>query len=242
LIKRNLTVFASIFRGEKFIDGYLNNLKNQTIFNQINCIFVHAAFEDDISTQNKIKEFCLKYKNAKSINFKKDPGLYQCWNIAIKEATTEFVTNWNIDDRKPDFGLEILYKEISKDKSLDLIYGYTYISNIPNEKYIENSYEKIYPCLPHSFHNLLMNNSPHCMPMWRKDLHERFGFFDEKYESAADGDMWLKACANGAKMKMLNHPIGLYYDNPDGKSTNKENLNRMIEEVTQMRRKYLKLL
>ena len=54
--------------------------------------------------------------------------------------------------------------------------------------------------------------------------------------------MWLKACANGAKMKMLNHPIGLYYDNPDGKSTNKENLNRMIEEVTQMRRKYLKLL
>lgn len=220
----------------------MDNLENQTIFNNIKCIFVHAKFQDDIFTNNQIKKFCLKHKNVEYITIEKDPGLYACWNIALKKTQTEFVTNWNIDDRKPNFGLEILYKEISKIPLLDLVYGYTYVSEIPNEKYIENSYEKVYPCFEHSFKNLLINNSPHCMPIWRTDLHQRFGFFDENYESAADGDMWLKACVGEAKIKMINHPVGLYYHNPKGKSTDPATLQKMINEVIEMRKKYFKYL
>lgn len=238
----DLTVFSSIFNGKDFIDGYLDNIKEQSIFPNIKIIFVHANYENDIYTQNKIYNFLEKYENIEYIKIEKDPGLYGCWNIAIQNTKTEFVTNWNIDDRKSCFGLEILWKEIVKDKTLDLVYGYTYVSNIPNEKYIENSYEKIYPCLPHSFKNLMLNNSPHCMPMWRTDLHKKFGFFDEKYQSASDGDMWLKACSKGANFKMVNHPVGLYYHNPNGKSTNQKTLEKMINEVSEMRNKYIKYL
>lgn len=238
----SLTVFSSIFRAANFIDEYLKNLEQQTIFKNIKCIFVNPSCIEDESTTKKIENFCKKYSNTTHLKIEKDPGLYNCWNLAIKLAETEFITNWNVDDRKSDFGLDILYKEISKDKTIDLVYGYTYVSNIPNEKYIENSYEKIYPCLPHSFKNLLINNSPHCMPMWRKDLHEKFGFFDENYKTAADGDMWLKACVGGAKIKMINHPVGLYYYNPDGRSTKNETLKEMIKEVQEMREKYKKYL
>lgn len=203
---------------------------------------MHADFKNDKSSEKILDKFAAENSNVKYIKLENDPGLYSAWNIAIQNSHTEFITNWNVDDRKSNFGLEVLYKEIIKDRSIDLVYGYTYVSTKPNEKYIENSYEIIYPCLPHSFQNLLINNSPHCMPMWRKDLHERFGLFDNNYKTAADGDMWLKACAGGAKMKMINHPIGLYYHNPEGRSTKEETIKEMIKEVQEMREKYKKYL
>lgn len=237
-----ITVFSSVFQGEKFIDGYLENLEEQTIFPNIECIFIHAKSSSDKYTLARLETFSKKHKNVKYIKLENDPGLYACWNKAVRMSQTEWITNWNIDDRKFNFSLELFGNILLKNKNLDIIYGYTFVSEIANEKYIDNDFSKIYPCLPHSLKNLLINNSPHCMPMWRKDLHDRFGYFDENYKSASDGDMWLKACVNGANIKMINHPVGLYYNNPTGKSTQKDTLKEMVEEVRIMREKYIKFL
>jgi hypothetical protein len=80
------------------------------------------------------------------------------------------------------------------------------------------------------------------MPLWKKSLHDRIGFFDESYKTAADGDLWLRAAASGCRIRMINHPVGLYYENPTGRSTNPKTLQKMIEEVQCMRSKYLKYL
>ena len=96
----------------------------------------------------------------------------------------------------------------------------------------------ISPWSPHSVENLIMNNSPHCMPLWKKSLHDRYGYFDEKYLTAADGDLWLRCAVAGCKISMINHPVGLYYENPNGRSTNPETLQEMVEEVQRMRAKY----
>jgi hypothetical protein len=74
--------------------------------------------------------------------------------------------------------------------------------------------------------------------MWKKSIHDRFGFFDDKYLTAADGDMWLRIAQGGAKIKMVNHPVGLYYHNPTGRSSNPETLQKMVDEVMKMRSKY----
>ena len=107
---------------------------------------------------------------------------------------------------------------------------------------MENSYKEIYPILQHSLQNLLNNNSPHCMPLWRKNLHDRFGYFDESYKTASDGDFWLRCAIGGAIIEMINHPVGLYFENPEGRSTNPETLQTMIQEVQSMRQKYITLL
>lgn len=210
---------------------------NQSIFNDIEFLFV-----DCCSMQNE-KEYILpltyKYNNVKYHKLDQDPGLYASWNIAIKMCNSTLISNWNIDDRKNIHSLEILSKAFDRDQSLDMAYGITYVSNIANEKYEDNSYENIYPCLPHSLHNLLLNNSPHCMPMWKKNLHDRFGWFDETYKTASDGDMWLRCAVGGARIKMINHPVGLYFHNPTGRSTNPAHLNEMINEVNSMRQKYI---
>jgi len=229
------TIFCSYKNGERFLDGYVENLLEQSIYRDLEFLFLDCDRNDN----NKIINLSKSNKNFKYIKLKQDPGLYASWNIAIKNSTTDYLSNWNIDDRKSSIGVEVLYNNLNKNKEIDLIYGPTYISKIPNEKYINNNFEEIFPCQPPSIKSFIQNNSPHCMPMWRKRIHEKFGYFNETYKIASDSDMWIRTLIGGGKAKMLNHPVGLYYYNPEGASTNPAKLKESVEEVNRMRSKYI---
>jgi hypothetical protein len=230
------SLFCSFYKGQKFVESYLENMLEQSIFASTEFVLLNCSSPEN--EEACILPFIKQYPNVKYYTLTEDPGLYTGWNYAIKLCSSNIIGNWNIDDRKNKDGLEILLNQFNKDPTLDLVYGLTYVSRIANEKYIDNSYNEIYPCLPHSFENLLRNNSPHCMPLWKKNLHNRFGYFNDEYSTAADGDFWLRCCVGGARIKMVNHPVGLYYDNPTGRSTNPETLQQMIREVQSMRSKY----
>lgn len=234
------SIFCSFYKGQNFIQSYLENLLNQSIFTEIEFILLNCNSPEN--EEKYILPLVKQYLNIKYYKLDKDPGLYAGWNHAVSLCSSDIIGNWNIDDRKNREGLEILLHQFDKDPELDIAYGLTYVSHIANEKYTHNSYNEIYPCLPHSFENLLRNNSPHCMPLWKKSLHDKFGYFDNKYLTAADGDFWLRCAVGGARIKMLNHPVGLYYENPTGRSSNPETLQQMIGEVQSMRSKYYKYL
>lgn len=234
------SIFCSFYKGEKFIEGYIKDMLKQTIFDDIEFIFL------DCNSPENEKDFIIpiadKFDNVNYYSLEKDPGLYAAWNRAVFLCSSNIIGNWNIDDRKPANSLEILLKEFTRTPNVDVVYGITYISEIANETYEDNDYSKVYPCLPHSLQNLFNNNSPHCMPLWKKDLHDRFGPFDENMYSAADGDFWLRCACRGAIIKMINHPVGLYYHNPNGRSTNPEHLTKAIAEVQKNRQMHLNYL
>jgi glycosyltransferase involved in cell wall biosynthesis len=209
----------------------------QSIFEQIEFIFLDCGSPEN--ERKIIRQYTKAFNNIKYYKLGKDPGLYAGWNIAIKKCTAPIIGNWNIDDRKNSEGIEIMLKQFERNADIDVVYGPTYISKKLNERYMDNDFSQVYPCLPHSLENLFRNNSPHCMPLWKKSLHDKYGFFDEKYKTAADGDFWLRCAIGGAIMKMVNHPVGLYFENPEGRSTNPETLKEMVEEVQNMRKFHL---
>lgn len=229
-------VFCSYFNASKFIDGYLENVLNQSIFSKVNFYFLDCA--SPCGSFEKIKKLSDKYKNIFLRKLDSDPGLYASWNICVDWIKEPILGNWNVDDRKTSWSLEVLRDSLLLDKEIDLVYGRTLISRKPNENYSSLSKIEYYPCLNHSFENLLLNNSPHCMPLWRKKIHEKCGYFDNELKTAADTDMWLRACKAGLKMKMINEDVGVYFENPEGRSTNPETLKEMVEEVFYVRDKY----
>ena len=236
-MKYKCSLFCSFYKGETFIKEYMLNCIEQSIFEKIEFIFLDCASPEN--ERQIIRTYTKAFDNIKYYKLDKDPGLYAGWNIAVKKCTSDIIGNWNIDDRKNSEGVEIMLKEFERKPDIDVVYGPTYVSKRANERYIENDFTQIYPCLPHSLENLFRNNSPHCMPLWKKSLHDKYGFFDEKYKTAADGDFWLRCAIGGAIMKMVNHPVGLYFENPEGRSTNPETLKEMIEEVNNMRKFHL---
>jgi hypothetical protein len=235
--KYKCSSFCSFFKGQKFIQSYLDNVLEQNLFNEIEFIFLDCASPEN--EKDYILPLTEKFENIKYFKLNKDPGLYAGWNEAVKLCTSSIIGNWNIDDKKSINSFEILLKAFERDPEVDIVYGLTYVSRIPNENYRDNNYQEIYPCLPHSFENLIRNNSPHCMPLWKASIHDRFGYFDESYKTASDADLWLRSCVGGARIQMVNHPVGLYYENPTGRSSNPETLQEMIREVYSMRSKYI---
>ena len=78
------------------------------------------------------------------------------------------------------------------------------------------------------------------MPMWRKNLHNKCGFFDETYKSAADWEFWLRCSFAGEKIKDVKEIIGLYYFNPKGLSTiDQGQTNWRNIETNKVRQKYM---
>ena len=236
-LQRKISVITSVYDGDEFIKPFLEDITSQTIFDKCELILVNAnspGNEEDV-----INEYLEKYDNIVYEKLDEDPGIYGTWNHALELATGEFVTNANLDDRKVINALEKHAKELYLNPDVDLVYADMLITDSPNETFDSNSSNgRKYTFPEYSFENLKMVNMPHASPMWRKKLHEEYGYFDTKYKSAGDWEMWLRVASKGSSFKKINDVLGLYYFNPKGISTNPDNFDWKREEEREVFEKY----
>jgi hypothetical protein len=121
----------------------------------------------------------------------------------------------------------------------DICYGHIAWSFKENEKFEENNLTNLYPCYDVNFATMMENNSPHCMPLWRKNLHNKFGKFDVTYETAADFDFWMRCLEAGCKFEKMYEVVGLYYYNPNGLSTSMKSTNMQEGSIIKNKFKHL---
>jgi len=233
----SVTCYCPIFKGGQFIKGYMEDMLRQTIFKEVQFFILDCASPDNEA--EIIEPYAKQHPNITYKRLDKDPGLYPAWNFCIQNTNGNFLTNWNVDDRKTPWSLEIMRDRLVLNDDIDLVYGNTVMSSIPNEIWSNITSKYTYICNEtDSWKDLLRNNNPHCMPMWRRSIHDRFGYFDEDYLTSSDADLWLKAAKGGSQMKKIDDTVGIYYYNPTGRSSNPETLKQMVYEVNEMRRKY----
>jgi hypothetical protein len=233
-MKYRVSVITSIFKAGKFIEHFLKDIKRQSIFNQ--CEFLLLDADSPESEFNLIKPYLL-FNNIKYINIGKC-SVYEAWNKGIGISSAQLLTNWNTDDRRAYDSLEKQVDFLENNLYSDVCYGQTIISYKENELFELCQSKEIYPAYDGNLENQLIHNSPHCLPVWRKSIHSRFGLFDTSYFSAADYDMWFKVLKGGGKLNKLEITTGIYYRNPSGISSNPETLQKAIAEVLAIRKKY----
>lgn len=237
-----ISIITSVFNGDEYIRPFLEDITKQTIFSE-KCELILINPNSPGNEEQVIKEYIEKYPN--NIVYKKlesDPGIYACWNIAAKLASGEYLTNANLDDRKSPTFMEELAKSLFVNKESDVVYADNLVTNKPNETFEKNSSNnQLYTTEEFNKEAMLRGNPPHCMPMWRKSLHDRFGYFEEKYRSASDWEFWLRCSFGGSVFKKINKPLGLYYFNPKGVSTNVENNNWKRQEEKEIFMKYFNI-
>ena len=237
-----ISIITSVYDGDEFIRPFLEDITSQTIFEE-KCELILINANSPGNEEAVINEYIKKYPN--NIVYKKleeDPGIYGVWNMAVKMATGEYLTNANLDDRKTPTSLEMHAKELFANKDVDLVYADMFLTEKPNEVFERNSSEgRRYNFADFSYDNLKMSNLPHAAPMWRKSYHEKYGYFDDKYRSAGDWEMWLRGASQGSKFKKIHNILGLYYFNPKGISTNPENFSWKDKEEKEIFMKYSKI-
>jgi len=235
-----ISLITSVYNGDEFIKPFLEDITKQTIFED-KCELILINANSPGNEEEVINEYLEKYPN--NIIYKKldtDPGIYSVWNIGVEMSTGEYLTNANLDDRKAPWSLEKHAKELYINDDVDLVYADMLITDKPNETWENNSAnERKYNFPEFSFDNLKMVNMPHASPMWRKSIHRKYGLFEQKYKSAGDWELWLRAASKGSKFKKISSsPLGLYYFNPTGISTNPENFSWKRKEEEEIYETY----
>lgn len=130
------------------------------------------------------------------------PPLYKAWNIAIKASNCDYITNANCDDHIYSGSYDEMAGILDNHPEIALVYG---------DNNIHNGNANIYKARPAADFQVLQK---FCiigpMPMWRKSLHEKYGYFDESYQICGDYEFWLRIAAGGEKFRHIPRSVGLY--------------------------------
>jgi len=233
-MKYRVSVLVSIFKAGKFINHFLQDIRRQSIFHECEFLLLDAGSPDQ---EYLSIEPYLSLPNIKYINIGNCP-VYEAWNKGVELSTSDLLTNWNTDDRRSYNSLKKQVEFLESNLDSDVCYGQTIISYKENESFEFCQSKEIYQALDGTLENQLIHNSPHCLPVWRKSIHKRFGVFDLSYFSGADYDMWFRVLKGGGKLSKMDITSGLYYRNPHGISSNEKTLQKAIDEVVLIRDKY----
>ena len=228
-----ISIITSLYKGSKFIDNFMKNIVSQTFFNKCELIILDANSPDK-EYEDCIQKYENIYSNIKYKKLKERLGVQETMNLAVKYSTGQFLTIANVDDLRNTNHIEFLAKLLTVNDNADLVYAgcYEAVDIVPHDQVNGFQSSQLYE---HSTYEFSKQNMIKClpgpMPMWRKSIHKTVGDFDKNLKYAADWDFWLRAVRSGSKFLKFEKIMGIYYNNPKGLSTSKDNaLERFQEE------------
>jgi glycosyltransferase involved in cell wall biosynthesis len=248
--KPRVSIITSVFKGDEYIEEFLRNITRQTVFNESELILINPNSPGN--EEAVIKMYMARHQNIIYKKLAYDPGLYEVWNMAIQKiACGEYITNANLDDRRSPEHLEKHIEALDANPDVDLVSAPLKVTNIPNETWENNSaFDTWFVGFPTYFSakdlfqkkwwdqengkdEITSQNLAHCMPLWRKSVHDKNGYFNEaEYGASADWEFWLRCARNGSKFMLLKEPLGLYLQDTNS-------YGRRFEETKKLEKKII---
>lgn len=230
-----VSAIVSTFNSEKFIQGCLDDLINQTLYNkgELEIIVINSGSQQN--EEEIVKEYQTKFGNIKYIKTERET-IYQAWNRGIKTASGKYITNANTDDRHRQDALEIMYTVLKENPNLDIVYADTYVTTKPNDFWESNSSKTETHWVSFDMDLILFGCFIGPQPMWKKELHEKYGYFKEDLHVVGDYEFWLRV-SRTAKFRHIEKTLGLYFYSPE--SAEHKNKSLTVQENTNVQNEYL---
>ena len=208
-----VSAIVSAYNSERFIRGCIEDLEAQTIADKLEIVIVDSCSPQD--ERAIVEEMQQKYRNIKYIRTEKRETVYAAWNRGIKAASGKYVTNANTDDRHRHDAFEVMVNELERKPEIALVYADVIITENENE-----TFDRHTPCGYFKWHdwdrNILLEQG--CFmgpqPMWRRSVHDEYGYFDESMVTSGDYEFWLRI-SQTHNFYHINTPLGLYLKSPE---------------------------
>ena len=115
-----VSVIVSTYNAERFLRGKLEDLEAQSIADDLEIIVIDSGSQQD--ERSIVEQFQGRYQNIRYLRTEQRETVYQAWNRGIRQATGEFVTNANTDDRMRHDGIETLVRALREHPECVLAY------------------------------------------------------------------------------------------------------------------------
>lgn len=209
-----VSAIVSTYNAERFIDGCLRNLVEQTLYAQGR---LEIIVIDSGSQQNEeaiVRRYQQQYANIRYIKTERET-IYAAWNRGVQVASGRYLTNTNTDDRRRSDALERMAEELEKQPQVALVYADSFATTRENDVFDTASICGVFrwPQFDRRLLFKLCYIGP--QPMWRKSLHEQYGLFDATMRSAGDYEFWLRISASET-FYHIPETLGLYLRSEQG--------------------------
>jgi glycosyltransferase involved in cell wall biosynthesis len=228
-----LSAIVSTYAAERFIRGCIEDLVTQTIADQMEIIVIDAYSPE--GEGEIVRELAARHPNIRYTRTSSRETVYQSWNRGIRMATGKYVTNANADDRHRTDGLQVLVGALESDPGAALAYGDVAITFRENQTFEEASRVLSYRWPDFDRRHLFRASFIGPQPVWRRNLHDRYGWFDPEFRSSGDYEFWLRL-ATQERFIHIPEVIGLYLASPG--SVEHQNLQLTFEEGERARTRY----
>jgi glycosyltransferase involved in cell wall biosynthesis len=232
-----VSAITSLYKGGDFIERFMDSMVGQTLFDgRAELIVIDAN-----TPQGEARTIERYMKNHPGIVYRRTAetiGIYEAWNLGVGMARGRYLTNANLDDLRREDSFEIQAGALEAHPWVDVVYQdfyYTFDPRLSWDEVAAFGYLSDLPVI--SPLNMIVMNSPHHAPMWRKRLHDEMGLFDARMKSASDYEFWLRCLTAGKTFFKINEPHAVYYQNPDGLSTRPD--TRGVVEGQAIHRNYV---
>jgi hypothetical protein len=237
-----ISVVTSVFSADLDIRSFLEDITRQTVFDLCELLLsdVTASHRNSRTVEAVIREYMDRYPNIIYEQISDDPGPFELWNRQIRQARGPYIAMAPLDDRRSPKFLEYHLLALEMNPHIDVICAGVYGTRTANETWDLHTAHRTYAGsfnwqtqdksslgsrFDFGLDDLFYRNDegewidsdclPHCMPVWRKSLHERFGYFNERKYGLADWEFWIRCAAGGARFRLLRSVLGLYLENPN---------------------------
>lgn len=224
--KFRCTLMTSMYDDEEYLDGFLENISALENYDQLEHVIVRP---NSAANEYSAIEDYLKFGfNVIDIWLPENMPLYNVWNMISSYASSPYLSNANLDDRRSPDHLVKLLPILDNKKEISVVNSALKITDKKNIRWeasakkpvwfgskigYEYSYNDLYEDSGTSFRSV---NIPHCMPVWRSTLHSTYGYFQqESFGPAADWAYWLKLSKSGVGFYNQGEALGLYLLNPN---------------------------
>lgn len=199
---------------------------------------VNQTFQDfewivvDGGSTDKTLDILEKYK--KRINLlisEKDSGRYNAMNKGVKAANGEWIQFLNGGDY---FSSNNVLQNVFENKTYncDILYGYMNLEdksgNLSLCKYPENI----------DMDYLMNDTISHPASFIKRNLFDKFGFYEEKYECVSDWEKWLCFASKNCSFEFVNEVIATFKNNGISSSKDKKILEQNLKDKREIFVKY----
>ena len=214
--KYRVSAIVSAFNSEKFISSRLQNLIDQTLYQQKQ---LEIIVVDSCSQQNEghiVKEKMQGHHHIVYVRTSQRESVYGAWNRGVRLANGNYIINANTDDRFAIDALERMAEALDEDCSVQAVYGDWLQTAIENDTFDSASekdlisYPEFNPIL--LFHSQITSHAA----LMRREIFEKIGLFDASFKVYGDREFMLRFSVNGFKARKMADVVGLYYKNPNG--------------------------
>jgi glycosyltransferase involved in cell wall biosynthesis len=202
-----ISLVTICFNSKATIEDTLKSVLNQ---NYTNYEYVIKDGGSTDGTIDIIKKYEKKFKGKLKLIIGKDKGIYDAMNIGIKNTTGDIIGILNSDDI------------LASDNTFKLV-----VDNIKDyDGIFSNLFIKDYETMSKIVRRLVSKKGnyklgwypPHPTLYLKREVYERYGYFDITYKIAADYDFMVRILKNGVKLNYIN--TELVYMRANGVSTN----------------------